>query len=33
MKEALCATLITTQLIGAWLAIAQTNTDAAKKQQ
>lgn len=32
MKEGLCTTLVATQLMGVWLAVAQTNNDCASKQ-
>jgi hypothetical protein len=33
MRKALYTTLVATQLMGAWLATPQTNTNASKKQQ
>ena len=32
MKKALCTTLVATQLMGVWLAVAQTNNDCPAKQ-
>jgi hypothetical protein len=33
MKKALCTTLVATQLMGVWLAVAQTNNDCPTNQQ
>ena len=33
MSKALCTTLVATQLMGVWLAVAQTNNDCPTKQQ
>ena len=33
MKKGLCTTLVAAQLMGVWLAVAQTNNDCPTKQQ